>query len=263
MADAVNRVRRDYHAVHNSGTRPVSSIRYFVIHASEAPQATAAAEIVGRYFESKTSRGSTQYGIDVDSTQQYAKDNVICWGAPPLNDSGLHVECAGKTSLGRHEWLRVYGPMFKRLGWLIANRCKAYNIPTQVLSVSELKTRGQHPKPGHGGIVTHATVSAAWKQSDHTDPGSGFPMDVVLAWVHVYKQGWIKANLSKPVLHIYCKGKWVKRLQNDLTALGYYKGAIDGDFGKATEWAVKKLQREHFKEENGVVGLAVWKVLEK
>lgn len=36
-------------------------------------------------------------------------------------------------------------------------------------------------KAGQRGICTHADISAAFRESDHTDPGSGFPLDLVIA----------------------------------------------------------------------------------
>lgn len=263
MADTIWRIRRDYRAVHHSGTRKTSSIAYFVVHAAEAPLPETGAESVGRYFQSPTSRGSTQYGVDINSTQQYLSDNYIAWGAPPLNVSGLHVECAGNTANGRGKWLIDYGPMFKRLGWLIHIKTKKYGIPMEVLSVAQLKDRGTLPAKGKGGIVFHSTVSLAWHQSDHTDPGDGFPMDVVMAWAHKYRKKGRLGNLGKPILHVGCKSKWVTRLQNDLTSLGFYTGKVDGHFGKATEAAVKKLQKKYHLKPSGVVNDNVWKVCEK
>ncbi|MFP3338614.1 peptidoglycan-binding protein, partial [Micrococcus sp. SIMBA_131] len=44
------------------------------------------------------------------------------------------------------------------------------------------------------------------------------------------------------LLKLGVKGEGVKELQSKLTALGYYKGTKDGDFGPATEQAVKNFQ---------------------
>jgi hypothetical protein len=260
MADAVNHVRSDYKASKHSGKRPLKNIRYFVIHTAEAPSPTLGAESVGRYFASGAARGSTQYGLDINSTQQYLADAYVAWGAPPLNETGLHVECAGMAKYDRKMWLTTYAKMMKRLGWLIASRTRKYDIPFRILDVEELKRLGT--KPTKGGIVTHDTVSKAFGQSTHWDPGKDFPLDVVMAWAAKYRQGVIKGMVSRPVLHIYNKGKWVSRLQNDLRAKGYQVKA-DGVFGKATETAVKDFQKKHGLKSNGVVGMRTWKALDK
>lgn len=262
MADSVRRIRRDYQAIRNSGTRKASQITYFVIHTAEAPLPEIGAEAVGRYFESKNARGSTQYGVDVNSTQQYTSDLTVAWGAPPLNRSGLHVECAGKASFTRGEWLRNYAPMFERVGYLVAAKCRKYDIPLRVLTASQLKRIGENPGKGKGGITTHDAVSDAWQESNHWDPGKGFPLDIVMAFVEHYADGWVKAKAKKPVLHFGLKGRWVTRLQNDLKAHGLYGGKVDGIFGVKVEAAVKALQKKHGLKANGIVTAPVWKVLE-
>lgn len=52
------------------------------------------------------------------------------------------------------------------------------------------------------------------------------------------------------------KGKDVRELQAQLLTLGYDLGSYgaDGDFGKATEKAVKKFQKDHGLQQDGIVG---------
>lgn len=57
------------------------------------------------------------------------------------------------------------------------------------------------------------------------------------------------------------KGDEVKRIQERLKALGYYKGPVDGDFGKGTEGAVKAFQKDHGLAVDGSVGPKTWKAL--
>lgn len=59
----------------------------------------------------------------------------------------------------------------------------------------------------------------------------------------------IKRDLKKGM-----KGDDVKRLQEELKALGYDPGPIDGDFGDKTEKAVRKFQEEKGLTVDGVVG---------
>ena len=187
MSDRVGRIRHDYRASRSSGTRPSSFISYFVVHDMEAANPHTAAEGTGAWFASHAAQGSSHYGVDNDSTQQYLPDTAIPWGAPPLNMSGLHVECAGLASLSREQWLHSYGPMLQRLGWLMGKRCRAYRIPLRVLNVEQLRSCGTDPKRSCGGVVTNHTITDAFHKSTHTDPGPGFPMDVALKWAHHYQ----------------------------------------------------------------------------
>ena len=61
------------------------------------------------------------------------------------------------------------------------------------------------------------------------------------------------------------KGEAVKECQRLLAKLGYDLGSygIDGDFGRATEAAVKKFQQEHGLTADGICGPRTWEALEK
>ena len=57
-----------------------------------------------------------------------------------------------------------------------------------------------------------------------------------------------------------CKGGAVRRLQNWLVAMDYQL-AVDGDFGPATDNAVRYYQHTHSLTEDGIVGPATWAAL--
>ena len=59
-------------------------------------------------------------------------------------------------------------------------------------------------------------------------------------------------------------GELVKQLQTKLNAIGYDLGicGIDGDFGTATEKAVKQFQKDHGLTVDGVVGPKTWAALD-
>ncbi len=56
-------------------------------------------------------------------------------------------------------------------------------------------------------------------------------------------------------------GDEVKRIQERLGSLGFYKGLIDGDFGGGTEAAVKALQKTKGLTVDGIVGQITWNAL--
>lgn len=57
------------------------------------------------------------------------------------------------------------------------------------------------------------------------------------------------------------KGDEVKQLQQRLQLLGYYGGAVDGDFGMGTRKAVVQFQKANGLDADGIVGDATWKAL--
>lgn len=68
----------------------------------------------------------------------------------------------------------------------------------------------------------------------------------------------------RPTLRRGDKGPYVTLAQTQLFTKGYDLGkcGIDGDFGKATEAAVKKFQTDSGLTADGIIGAATWKALE-
>lgn len=104
------------------------------------------------------------------------------------------------------------------------------------------------------GVVTSNIGASKWKcwgELKNVDYGedSGFPV----------KSTW------HPTIRRGSKGTDVKEMQTMLYNLGYNLGSygIDGDFGRATEAAVKEFQRDHKLNQDGVCGPLTWDELEK
>ena len=72
-------------------------------------------------------------------------------------------------------------------------------------------------------------------------------------------------TVSKKTIRRGDKGDLVKECQMMLKSLGYDLGkyGIDGDFGQATEKAVKAFQKAHKLSQDGVVGPKTWDALQK
>lgn len=77
--------------------------------------------------------------------------------------------------------------------------------------------------------------------------------------------GFPDHSVWRPTVRRGSKGDDVKYVQTILYNLGYDLGryGIDGDFGKATENAVKEFQRDHKLNADGVVGPLTYEALEK
>lgn len=70
---------------------------------------------------------------------------------------------------------------------------------------------------------------------------------------------------ARPTIRKGNKGAVVKEMQQMLDKLGYSLGicGVDGDYGVATEKAVKEFQRDHKMTVDGICGPATWKALEQ
>ena len=172
-------IRRDYHAIHRSGTRSLSAINFIVLHDMECTAEDTAAEAVGSYFQNPASGGSTNYGVDNNSIQCYLADNVIPWGAPGANTDGVHIEQMGTASWSTKEWFKHAEGTLDRTAWLIAKLAKKLDIPVRRLSDRQVKSRQQ-------GVVTHAQLSRCLGGT-HTDPGNGYPLDWVMSRAEFYR----------------------------------------------------------------------------
>lgn len=184
-----------YPAYHHEGARGQASIRYIVLHSTEGPTAQGAAE----YFVSPDSGGSANLCLDDNQCYRSLGDFVIPWGAPPLDTNGFHIEQAGYAAWTRAEWL-AHERTIERAAYKAALRCRWYKIPPRLLDQAGLLADfgteldggiPRRPGPLEGGVVTHATISAVYHESTHTDPGPGYPIDVFMAHLHAYLAGEI------------------------------------------------------------------------
>ncbi|MFZ2486686.1 MAG: N-acetylmuramoyl-L-alanine amidase [Anaerolineae bacterium] len=90
------------------------------------------------------------------------------------NRIGLHISIEGYAKWTRAEWLAKGRDGLEGLAHDIAAWSKTYGVPLARITAADLRA-------GKRGIATHADVSAAWRETDHTDPGAGFPLDLVIA----------------------------------------------------------------------------------
>lgn len=174
------RIQNDYRAVHNSGYVSKSQKKLIVIHDMEVDNPTGAAEAVGNYFEMKSSGGSTQYGIDNNSIQQYLPPTAIAWGAPYCNTQSIHIEQMGKASWSTEKWKKYAAGTIDRCAWLVAKLSIDFNIPIDHLTLAELRA-------GKRGVVTHYDCTKVFGGS-HTDPGPNYPLKMMLDKAKEYKK---------------------------------------------------------------------------
>lgn len=149
--------------------------RAVFIHTFEGRDLDAVA--MARYQLSPAAGGSYHIVIDVDGkTARENDDEFIPWSAgPTANRAGHHISLAGQAAFSRDTWLSRTKQIEKLID-VIASYCREYGYPPVIRFAGDLTA-------GKWGISTHAAASIAWGESDHTDPGRGFPLDVVAAKV--------------------------------------------------------------------------------
>jgi len=160
------------------GPDPSRVIRWIVLHAMESSEKPETAENVAAWFAGPGApQASAHYCVDGDSIVQCVLDSDIAWHAPGANRHGIGVELAGRASQTSAEWLDSYSSRVLELAAaLVADLCRRHRIPARPIGAAGLLM-------GSPGIVTHASVSVAFKKSTHTDPGEGFPLNAFVEMV--------------------------------------------------------------------------------
>jgi len=161
--------RTYYPAYRTSGTRPESAIEWIVLHDTESPADSA--DGVAAYFHSRSAQGSAHLVIDGDDCHRVLNNTDIPWGAPGANTRGFHIEMVGRASWTRKQWL-AQDDELNRVAYKVALHAKRFHIPLVFRKAYGLRH-------SYKGITTHAECTKAFGGS-HTDPGSNFPMDVLL-----------------------------------------------------------------------------------
>ena len=167
-------------AANDSGPRKQPP-KYIVIHSTESPNERHSARNVAQFFHRPETQASVQIVVDDYECYRCLGDDLIPWGAPPFNSRGLHIEQCGYAKWTRPEWLR-HRATIDRAARAAAYWAKAYRIPVKFLSVTNCKRY-------EPGITTHHNVSLAFGKSDHTDPGSGYPIDYFMGKVKAIYDG--------------------------------------------------------------------------
>lgn len=158
--------------------RPITRV---VIHATSPPgapgtssSASGMAHGTALYFRSRNAGGSAHYITDVNAEEHCVADEYIAYHAPP-NTGSIGIEICGEETYTRAEWLSPeVWPAVVRAQARAREVCHRFGVPWVRLTVADLLA-------GHHGVCGHVDVSNAWHQSDHSDPGNGFPWDRFLA----------------------------------------------------------------------------------
>jgi N-acetyl-anhydromuramyl-L-alanine amidase AmpD len=167
------------------------AIGVVVMHTMEIAERSDAAEICARWFRTKVSQVSAHYCVDADSVIQCVVEKNIAWHARGGNTNSIGVELAGFASQTVRDWNDPYSStVLARASTLVADVCRRRRIPVRWLVADDLLA-------GRRGLTGHGEVSRAFEQSDHWDPGDGFPVDVFLDSVRKSQQAQRRAARAR------------------------------------------------------------------
>lgn len=150
-----------------------TQIRLIVLHCTDGHEGVTKDDDVAAMFAQGDlePRRSCHYVVDANSVTRCVPDLLTAWHAKPKgNRVGIGIEVCGRAKQSRAEWLDALSlPTLQLAARLTADLCRMYKLPAQVVNPQGLRLE-------RSGITTHAFISQAWKESNHTDPGVGFPL---------------------------------------------------------------------------------------
>lgn len=179
----------------DSGPRNVANLKWIIFHTTENSGNTTAKD-VATYQLSPSAGGS--YNVLTDkfgSSVRSNSDNYVPWaaGSNAANIGGLHISIVAQAAQSREVWLRDYDKALRKSAEVVAKWSKDYGIPLVRRSSADLKA-------GVKGIAGHNECSQAFGGSDHWDPGTGFPYDVVIGYANNILNGGNATNPGGPLM---------------------------------------------------------------
>ena len=161
----------------DSGRRDVNGLIWSVLHTTENSDSTPPDNVAKWQLDRNNSSSyNVLFGTD-GRTVRSNDDEYTPWSAgDPGNTLGLHGSAIGYASRTRAQWLKFPKQLESIAQWLATNH-REYGIPLRELTVDEVRRRVP-------GVTTHAVywqaIGKAQGMDTRTDPGAGFPMDVVI-----------------------------------------------------------------------------------
>ena len=157
------------------GRVPDRRVLWVVLHTTECGEVASAAGAVGGMFRRGDRKVSAHYVVGATETLQCVEEADVAWAAGhTANEHGIHIEIVGRASQKIVDWHDDYSTAaLGRVAELLADICARRGIPLEQVDVDG--ARAERP-----GVLDHATCSASFHESDHTDVGAGFPWSEVI-----------------------------------------------------------------------------------
>jgi N-acetyl-anhydromuramyl-L-alanine amidase AmpD len=173
-----------------SSGRPYGRPKLLVVHYTAGSEGPLSAENGAEYDRTRTDGTSTHFFVDRDSTIQCVLTRNMAHAARRHgNHIGIQYELCGTTQT-RAQWLdEASRPTIRNAAKQIVRDGHKWGIPLR--RITSAQTRAAYYSGGAGGICGHVNCTEAFPEDDgdHTDPGTAFPWDVLLADVEEFAKG--------------------------------------------------------------------------
>lgn len=158
-----------------------------VLHSAESPLRGGYAQSLTNWANGPGVEASWQWFVDPIAIVSMVDPQHSAWHATWANSLSEGFEQAGYARFSYAEWTTAEGmKQMDNLAWLMADRCKANGIPARWLTTAEVNAIRAGNR-SIKGICTHAQVDPA----SRTDPGGGYPYDMLMGKIHEYMGGTV------------------------------------------------------------------------
>lgn len=183
----------------HSGKR--AHTQMLVVHSIESPLANGyaismAQNWLGRWYDGSgvLIEASSNVIVSPDTLVRSVHTDYAAWHASWANSLSVGYEQAGYAAFTRAQWLTDLGKaQIDRLAREMAMDAKQYGIPLRYLTTAEVNQIA-NGNTAIKGIATHRQIDPV----NRTDPGDGFPYDVLLASIRKYAGGNSATPTTKP-----------------------------------------------------------------
>ncbi|WP_083789476.1 M23 family metallopeptidase [Corynebacterium lipophiloflavum] len=214
-------------------SRGIGNITGICIHVTVNTPGTPAENVANYQIRSQ----SGSYHELTDTSVKHLIENTDDWrvwaAGPTSNRLHLHRSFVMRGTETRADWLR-YDNMLREAAKRDAQWVRKYNIPVVKLSAADLRA-------GKKGFFGHIDTAQAWGETDHVDPGIGFPWDIYLGYVreHLNPQRKEEPMLTPQFFTDFIKG-FIGPIISDVKDI---RQQITGgrDAGQYGGWSISKL----------------------
>lgn len=165
----------------NSGARAYTLM--LVVHSAETPLARGyASSVTSNWLNRPDVEASIHVFAGPETLVRSVNTAMAAWHATWANSLSVGYEQTGYAALNRSQWLTDLGKnMIDRLAREMAEDARIYGIPLRWLSDSEVNAIANGNR-SIKGLATHRQIDPI----NRTDPGDGYPYDVLLASIRKY-----------------------------------------------------------------------------
>lgn len=150
------------------------SILWVIVHCTDQGYQDDYPHALGLYWARDDTEVSVHYGVSDTQVYQYVAHADKAYQArDPGNDRGVGIEFSGLSTYDAATWL-THNQMLRKGGLLVSQIAAKHGIPLRYLTDDQL--RAMTP-----GVTTHAQLKRVFG-GIHTDPGPGFPLDLLLQY---------------------------------------------------------------------------------